>query len=115
MSYDVDLLDNLSSRKVLKMPEKFEDGGTYAIGGTNDCSLNITFNYIEVFGSLVDDLHLKFAKDTLPALRAFCDQYKRAEPWKDYWAPTPGNARAAIMRLISFAEQHPTGVWMVGK
>ena len=31
----------------------------------------------------------------------------------DYWAPTPGNALAAINRLVIFAQDHPSGVWQV--
>lgn len=112
MSYDVDLLDKTGM--VHYMDESFVDGGTYCVGGTTECSINITYNYAEVFGGLVRELHGKVAKDTLPQLQAFVKQWQHARPYeKDYWAPTPGNARTAIMRLISFAEKHPDGVWEV--
>ena len=31
------------------MLEPFEDGGTYALGGTTDCELNVTYNYSDKF------------------------------------------------------------------
>lgn len=112
MSYDVDLCDK--EGQLLPYTETFQEGGTQIIGGHSNCSLNITFNYAEVFGGLVRDLNGKVAKDTLAELKAFSEKWKHAMPYeRDYWAPTPGNAKKAIDRLISFAELHPEGVWSV--
>jgi hypothetical protein len=112
MSYDVDLID-VETGEILTMPEAFTDGGTHAIGGTNDCSLNITYNYTEVFGSLVRELDGRTARDTIPLLLDFVYLWPHAKPYSDYWAPTPGNAKAAIERLLMFAAKHPGGIWRV--
>lgn len=113
MSYSV-RLQAAESGETLELDEPFMEGGTYAIGGTTECNLNITYNYAEVFGSLVRDLNGKTAAETTPALREFCELWKGRRPYEtDYWAPTPGNALKAVVRLLSFAERHPSGVWEV--
>lgn len=113
MSYDV-ALRSPADGAMLEMDEPFEEGGTYAVDGTTACTLNITYNYGEVFGPLVRELDGRTACETIEGLRAFCEQWRHARPYDcDYWAPTPGNARAAIARLLSFAEKHPDGVWEV--
>lgn len=113
MSYDVELVDPVTGQP-LPSPEHFEEGGTRAFGGANLCELNVTYNYAEVYGGLVRDLNGRPAVDTIPELEEFCDLWKYARPYeRDYWAPTPGNACAAIARLLSFARAHPDGVWMV--
>jgi len=29
----------------------------------------------------------------------------------DYWKPTEGNAKAALLKLIAMAEMRPDGIW----
>ena len=111
MSYDVDLCD--ASGKVLPLSERFEEGGTYAIGGTVMCELNITYNYYQVFGTLVRDLDGKSVADTVAGLREFAHKHAGELPDDDYWKPTAGNARVAIRRLLSFANEQPHGIWRV--
>lgn len=112
MSYDV-ALENADG-SLCVMPEPVAKGGTYALGDTFECDFNITYNYAEVFGSLVRDLHGKSAGDTEAGLQAFVDAWPHAKPYREnYWAPTPGNAKAAIEVLLTFAKQHPDGVWRV--
>ena len=112
MSYDVYLTDE--SGNTLSFSENFSEGGTQAVGGVSECWLSITYNYSEVYGSLVRDLDGKKAKETIQALKKIVKKWKHAKPYKrDYWAPTPGNAVMAIKRLVSFAEEHPEGIWIV--
>lgn len=112
MSYDVHLVG--PNGMVLPFSERFEEGGTYAIGGEAICRLNITYNYAEVFGGLVRGLDSRTATETMADLAEFCEKWANAKPYeRDYWAPTPGNARKAIERLRSFALEHPDGRWRV--
>lgn len=119
MSYDISLHDPTTG-DVLPT-EHFIEGGTRNMYGSNECSLNVTYNYSQVF-ILVDfqmrDLDGRTASETLPKLRATAEALIAGRPhpplpYDDYWAPTPGNALAAIQRLIVFAETHPRGVWEV--
>lgn len=112
MSYDVELMG--PDGTVLPFGTVFAEGGTQRVGGTDRCELNITYNYAEVFGGLVRELNGKRASDTIDDLRAFVARWPNARPYeRDYWAPTPGNAKVAIERLITFADRHPDGVWHV--
>jgi len=45
MSYDIDLVNPVTG-EVLQLNESHHmRGGTYALGGTTDASMNITYNY----------------------------------------------------------------------
>lgn len=111
MSYDVSLIED---DRICTVNETCQAGGTQIVGGTNECELNITYNYGEVFGDLVRELNGRKAVDTIEELQAFVDKWPNARPYKsDYWAPTPGNAVAAIKRLLSFATQNPNGTWHI--
>lgn len=37
------------------------------------------------------------------------DPHNRRGPSDDYWAPTPGNAVAALRTILAWCEQHPDG------
>lgn len=91
------------------------DGGTYALGVTNQAEVNVTYNYSKVFNLLgfsIRDLHEKVAGDTIPILRALSQQLPD-RPDDDYWAPTPGNAGHVIHAFLKWAKQYPTGIWEV--
>ena len=111
MSYDVSLHDGEGA--ICQMAELVPAGGTYSLDGSKDCEFNITYNYSEVFGGLVRELHGRKASDTLDLLRDFVASHPNAKPYRDYWAPTIGNAVAAIKVLVSFAEAHPDATWRI--
>jgi hypothetical protein len=101
----------------LRMPEKIEEGGTYCVGGTDACCLNITYNYSANFlnvglGGLYEALDGKTGAETLPALQAALAALG-PETDPDYWKATDGNARKALVQLAAFAEAHPAGVWRI--
>ena len=98
--------------------ERFEDGGTYVLGGSDDASFNITYNYSPHYYKHLDPDN---------GLRAMDGQ--RAGDWEerlqgaveilgterhsDYWEPSEGNAGAALARLLEWARQYPEGVWRI--
>lgn len=121
MSYDVEIQDWDGS--CVQLPQKHNvKGGTYSEGGTEDASLNITYNYSAVYalvGFSVKDLHgIEFEKGKLMILKAIS-----ALPWSEtgdasYWTPTLGNARKALVDLLnlSLLVRQPEGAlykWMV--
>ena len=120
MSYDIDLTCPCCKRP-LTMPGSFVDGGTYCIGGTNDCHLNVTYNYSKFYARLfpaTDEypngsirwLYGRRGAETVEVLEAAVEKLG-TERDDDYWEATAGNAGAALARLLSFAEQNPDGVW----
>lgn len=113
MSYDVDLVDKEGN--ILQMEEAIEEGGVYALGGSKDCSLNITYNYSQVYhllGWRVGMLNGHTAEDSKPMLETLVEKLG-TDTFGDYWAPTPGNAGYALNILLRFAEAHPEGRWEV--
>lgn len=114
MSYDIRLVDESGETLTVEEPHNVR-GGTYRPGGDYDLALNITYNYAkhfyDVFGPKgIRFLHGKTARETLPVLMdAFLDLWE--PPSDDYWAPTAGNAAAAIRGLITLGMLAPEGVW----
>lgn len=98
--------------------EPFEDGGTYVMGGSSECELNITYNYSRFYYETLD------SEDGLRALNN-----QRAGDWierlesavavlgtdrdDDYWKASAGNAGAALARLLAWARAYPEGIWSV--
>jgi len=119
MSHDIDLVDQ-NTGEVLHMGAAFEDGGTYCVGGSDECSLNVTYNYGGMYCNVFPDegwtngaiswLYGKTGAETIDVLRAGVIALGTNRD-DDYWASTPGNAGAALARLLSFATAHPDGVW----
>ncbi len=119
MSHDIELVDK-DTGEVLTMPEVFTDGGTYCVGGTDECHLNVTYNYGRCYAEVFPDeglsngriswLYGRTAVATIETLKRGVAMLG-TERDADYWKATEGNAGAALARLLTFAEQHPDGVW----
>lgn len=115
MSYDIDLVDPITG-KVLLLDEVHQmKGGTFALGGTREASLNVTYNYSKhyyrVFGEkgirtiygLTGAESVKVLQDAIIKLGDDTDD--------DYWKPTEGNAKAALYHLLALAIVRPDGIW----
>lgn len=120
MSWDVELIDPVSRETIECEQEHFVQGGTYAIGGTRELWLNITYNYgriyrrPEIFGKEqgLNILNGKTAAETIPMLKnAIQNLGDDVNP--DYWAATEGNAKRALCSLLAFAQMRPDGVWQI--
>jgi hypothetical protein len=114
MSYDIDLNDPVTG-KVLQLDAPHHmRGGTYAVGGTTNASLNVTYNYAKHFYRVIDggirSIYGMTGGHSIPVLKAAADKLgDDVDP--DYWAATEGNAKRAILQLIALAEMRPDGVW----
>ncbi len=112
MSYDI----NLCYPDALAQVDNHEDGGTYALGGTTDAWLNVTYNYASFYYEHLDKelgirwLYGKKAKDTLDRLQNAVEALG-TDRHPDYWKSTPGNAGYALAILLSWAHQHPEAEW----
>lgn len=100
MSYDISLSCELSEPHRLR-------GGTYAVGGTTDASLNITYNYAPQFRRVLGDKGIRTiygmsADESLGVLAAAVVMLDDDKD-EDYWKATDGNAKAALLDLMSLA------------
>lgn len=115
MSYDISLVDPVS-KKVLDLDTPHHmRGGTYAVGGTTEASLNVTYNYSKHFIRVLGDggirsLYGKSAVDSIPMLEKAIAQLGD-DISEDYWEPTEGNAKRALLQLYTLAKMRPDGVW----
>ena len=124
MSYDVDLTDPITGTVLTVESKHHIRGGTYAIGGDDRLSLNITWNYgshfLRVFKEAqtapeVWGIHVitgKTGAESIPILKAAIAQLGD-DAVSDYWDATEGNAKAALYGLLAFAQMRPDGVWKV--
>src|ERR1700740_2175674 len=106
MSWNIYLMDKKG--EVLQMDGKFQEGGTYILGGTTDCHLNVTWNYGCLFK--FKELNELPAEEGAKLMRAYLEgkpderfetdvaslrsRYPDLASYfedvtRDYWAPTP--------------------------
>ena len=116
MSYDVYLNDPVTKEHIILSEPHFMHGGTYQLGGSTVLWLNITYNYGKILRDVIDNeqgirwLYGKGALETLPKLEEAILKLK-AEVSADYWEPTEGNVKCALLQLKTFARMRPDGIW----
>ena len=115
MSHDVILVD---TDGVLVSRERIAEGGTYVSGGTNECVLNITYNYSPLFYEVFPNdeglkwLYGKTGKESIPVLEKAVERLGTKRN-NDYWKATMGNAGHSLSILLSWAREHPQGKWQL--
>ena len=137
MSYDITLKDPVT-HEVIEFDEPHQmKGGMYAIGGTKEAWLNITYNYANYyydaaegddrfFGKLWYDepknlgirgIYGKTGAESIPMLQEMVERIKHMPDeecpadCKGYWKPTAENAVRPLHYLIAMAKMRPDGIW----
>lgn len=121
MSYDLYLRDPITG-EVLQLDEKHHmRGGTYCVGGEIQARLNITFNYAKHYYQVFPEgqgecrggiftLQGLTGAESVPVLLAAAS--KLGDDVADnYWEPTEGNAKRALLQLVALARMRPDGRW----
>lgn len=115
MSYDIDLTHPVTGEVLqLDAPHQMK-GGTYALGGTIDASINITYNYAKHFHRVLGEggirsIYGKTGAETIPLLKEAIVQLD-TDVSDNYWEATEGNAATALAQLLALAMMRPDGVW----
>ena len=116
MSYDIELCHPVTGDTLQLEEPHHMRGGTYAVGGTTKAALNVTYNYCNHFRAAFEDergirsIYGMTGADSIPILKAAAGKLLH-DVDNDYWKPTEGNAKAAIMQLLALARMRPDGVW----
>ena len=141
MSYDIYLVDPIT-RETLELDEPHQmRGGTYAMGGTTEAHLNVTYNYGRHFWRVFDELpaprplapewmHKQAAvdreiPDTVTGIRTIYGlsgaesltvldraiALLKDDVTDNYWDGTEGNAKRALIQLRALATLRPDGIW----
>ena len=131
MSYDIYLKDpNTGETIELKEPVDLR-GGTFAVGGTTEAWLNVTYNYSKHFRRVFGDENAELSdwdtlfgggdtgirriyglsgKESIPVLEKAISMLG-TDTDTDYWKSTEGNARKALENLLILAKAAPYGIW----
>ncbi len=115
MSYDISLIDPVSKETLLLDVPHTMKGGTYAIGGTREASLNVTYNYAPHFYRVVGEkgirtLYGMTGAESVPLLERAAEMLAD-DVDENYWKSTEGNAKRALLDLANLARLCPDGVW----
>ena len=116
MSYNIYLNDPVT-QELIQLEEKHQiHGGTYAVGGTTEARLNVTYNYSAHFKRAfghdegVRSIYGKTGAESIlllkAAIAALGDNVS-----SNYWEATEGNAKRALYGLLALAQMRPDGVW----
>lgn len=114
MSYDIELTDPVTGKTLeLDAPHQMK-GGTYALGGTTEMRLNVTYNYAPHFRAVgpqgIRSIYGKTGAESIPMLD-MAIALLGDDVHEDYWKPTEGNAKRALLQLRALATMRPDGVW----
>ena len=115
MSHDVRLVD---TDIVLVSRQKISEGGTHVSGGTNECELNVTYNYSPLFYEVFPKdeglkwLYGKTGKESIPVLEQAVERLGTKRD-SDYWKATMGNAGYSLGILLDWAREFPQGKWEI--
>src|SRR5574337_1225427 len=135
MSYDMELIDPITGDTLpLDAPHHMR-GGTYRLGGTTEAHLNVTYNYyphfVRAFDEMADPrptsskwlrekggpvrgirtIYGLTGAESLPVLDKAISQLGD-DVDADYWKPTEGNAKRALLQLRALAAMRPDGIWV---
>ena len=117
MSWDIELQDAVTGAVLTLDKPHHMNGGTYAVGGTTEATLNVTYNYGKVLHALWGDdgievIHGMYGANSIPLLRKAIESLGD-DVHSDYWQPTEGNVKHALISLMALASMRPDGVWSV--
>lgn len=115
MSYDISLCEPVGGAVIQLEGKHIIHGGNYAVGGTAEAWLNVTYNYAKhfyrIFGEKgVRTIYGMTGAESIPAIKAAMDKLGD-DVSEDYWEATEGNAKKALAGLLAFAQMRPDGVW----
>ena len=119
MSYDIELVHPVTKQTLETDSLHRMEGGTYCLGGSNKLHLNVTYNYAGFYYSAFKALGLqagirsiygKSGAESIPILNQVAASLGD-DVDDDYWKPTEGNAKAALLQLIAMATMRPDDVW----
>lgn len=114
MSYDINLTDPVTHETLLCDNPHQMRGGTYAMDGTCELWLNITYNYAKIYARVLQggirSIYGMTGAESIPALQSAIAQLDD-DVDADYWKPTEGNAKRALCQLLAMAKMRPDGVW----
>ena len=117
MSYSISLVDPVT-KETLELDEPhFMRGGTYAVNGTKELWLNITYNYGPIYyrpdilgKNGIRAIYGLSGADSISILETAAAALND-DVHPDYWLATEGNAKRSLLQLLAMAKLRPDGIW----
>jgi hypothetical protein len=115
VGYDIEIVSKKARRTLWKRDKHHFRGGTYQVGGSNQAHISISYNYAKFFVSVLGEngirtLYGMSSKESIPLLTQCIDRLVGG-PSGNYWEPSEGNARQALILLRELAMVYPDGIW----
>ena len=122
MSYDIWLSNERMN--IHTSSQQIQEGGTQVMAGTNECQLNITYNYGPLFYEVFPEssapdhglgirwLYGKTGEESIPVLEKAVGLLG-TERDSDYWKATTVNAGYSLGILLDWAREFPQGKWEI--
>lgn len=115
MSYDIYLLDPVTKEVLTIDHLHFMRGGTYCATGSDQLHLNVTYNYAKIYYKTMGEKGIRTiygmsGVESMPILENAIKQLAD-DKTENYWEPTEGNAKAALIQLMAIARFRPDGIW----
>lgn len=132
MSYDISLCDPVTHEPLKTAIPHMMQGGTYAIGGTTEMWLNITWNYGQwyrkeyAFGENgIRTIYGLSGAESIPVLQKAINGLTQSKEnlseeeireyieheVTGYWLPTRENAIKPLYQLMALAQMRLDGIW----
>lgn len=108
MSYDIQFTDPKTDEVALLDTPHNIAGGTYAVGGTREAWVNVTYNYSPIFGKVLGELGIKViqgktGKEIRMLLITAIDRLDKNDKSTNYWDACENNAREALKGVLYLA------------
>jgi len=115
MGYAIYLQEPLTGERVYFDEPHQIKGGTFAIGGTSEAWLSVTYNYSDhycrVFGEEgIRTIYGMTGAEALPVIEEAASKLGD-DVDEDYWKSTEGNAKKALLQLKAFAQMRPDAIF----
>lgn len=115
MGYAIHLEEPVTGERVhFDAPHQIK-GGTFAVGGTTEAWLSVTYNYGNHFRRVLGEegirsIYGKTGAEAIPVLEEAISQLGD-DVSEDYWESTEGNAKIALVQLKAFAQMRPDAIF----
>lgn len=115
MSYDIELRDPVTREVIMFDAPHLMTGGTYAVGGTREAWLNVTYNYGDIYRRVLGEdgirsIYGMTGAESVSVLEEAASKLSD-DATGDYWEATDGNAKRPLLKLAAMARMRPDGVW----
>ena len=115
MSYDIYLCDAVTKTPLMLDEPHFMRGGTYCVSGSLEAHLNVTYNYGQHYYRVMGENGIRsiYGKTGAESVSILSEAAGKLgdDVDENYWTPTEGNAKRALLQLLALAQMRPDGVW----